>query len=82
MFGEWWKPHCNVYAINHRLVSGRRRRGRIQATIDKQALWIENELPGRINNKFLLSVSSFPEKEVDRNLKSNGLKNRDKEKQK
>jgi hypothetical protein len=38
MFGEWWKPHCNVYAINHRLVSARRRRSRIQAAIDKQAL--------------------------------------------
>ena len=38
MFGEWWKPHCNVYAINYRLVSGRRRRGRIQATIDKLTL--------------------------------------------
>jgi len=26
MGGEWWKPHCNVYCLNHRLVSARRRR--------------------------------------------------------
>ncbi|MEG4798769.1 bifunctional DNA primase/polymerase [Microcoleus sp. LAD1_D1] len=82
MFGEWWKPHCNVYAINHRLVSARRRRSRIQAAIDKQALLVKNELPRRLDNKFLLSDSSFLEKEVDRDLKISGQKNRDKEKQK
>jgi hypothetical protein len=36
MFGEWWKPHCNVYLLDHRLVSARRRRGRIEAAIDKR----------------------------------------------
>ncbi|MEG4121834.1 bifunctional DNA primase/polymerase [Microcoleus sp. N9_B4] len=82
MRGEWWKPHCNVYAINHRLVSGRRRRSRIQAAIDKQALLVKNDLPRDLDNKFLLSVSSFPEKEVDRDLKFSGIKNRDKETQK
>lgn len=82
MFGEWWKPHCNVYAINHRLVSARRRRSRIQSTIDKQALCVKNDLPGNLDNKFLLSDSSFLEKEVDRDLKISGQKNRDKEKQK
>jgi hypothetical protein len=45
MFGEWWKPHCNVYAINHRLVSGRRRRSRIQATIDKGNLCLKKSRP-------------------------------------
>jgi len=65
MFGEWWKPHCNVYAINHRLVSGRRRRGRIQAAIDKRALCVKNDLPGDLDNKFLLSNSTFPKKEVE-----------------
>ncbi|MEG3879687.1 bifunctional DNA primase/polymerase [Microcoleus sp. herbarium7] len=82
MRGEWWKPHCNVYLINHRLVSARRRRGRIQATIDKQALCVKNDLPGDLDNKFLLSDSFFSEKEVDRDLKFWGLKNQDKEKQK
>lgn len=38
MFGEWWEPHCNVYLLDHRLVSARRRRGRIQAEIDKRKL--------------------------------------------
>src|SRR4028118_586116 len=26
MDGDWWKPHCNVYYLSHRLVSARRRR--------------------------------------------------------
>src|SRR4028119_2018151 len=26
MNGDWWTPHCNVYLLNHRLVSARRRR--------------------------------------------------------
>ena len=82
MFGEWWKPHCNVYAINYRLVSARRRRSRIKAAIDKQALCVKNSLPGDLDNKFLLSNSFFPEKEVDPDLKFLGRKNRDKEKQK
>ena len=38
MGGEWWKPHCNVYLLAHRLVSARRRRVRVQAAIDKRAL--------------------------------------------
>jgi len=38
MGGEWWKPHCNVYLLDHRLVSARRRRNRIQAAIDKGKL--------------------------------------------
>ncbi len=82
MRGEWWKPHCNVYLINHRLVSARRRRGRIQATIDKQALCVKNDLPGDSDNKCLLSDSCFLEKEADRDLKNPGQKNQDKENQK
>jgi hypothetical protein len=38
MGGEWWEPHCNVYLLDHRLVSARQRRGRIQAAIDKRKL--------------------------------------------
>jgi hypothetical protein len=44
MFGEWWEPHCNVYLLDHRLVSARRRRGHIQAAIDKRALCLEKKL--------------------------------------
>jgi hypothetical protein len=40
MGGEWWQPHCNVYLLDHRLISARRRRGRIQVAIDKQALLV------------------------------------------
>ncbi len=34
MHGDWWKPHCNIYLLDHRLVSARRRRARIQGRID------------------------------------------------
>jgi hypothetical protein len=65
MGGEWWKPHCNVYLINHRLVSARRRRGRIQAAIDKRKLCSEKNLQGGLGNKFLLSDSPFLKKEEE-----------------
>ena len=65
MGGEWWKPHCNVYLINHRLVSARRRRGRIQAAIDKGTLCVEKKLRGGLENKFLLSDSPFLKKEEE-----------------
>src|SRR4028119_688480 len=29
MNGDWWTPHCNVYLLNHRLVSARRRRAQL-----------------------------------------------------
>jgi len=65
MGGEWWKPHCNVYLIDHRLVSARRRRGRIQAAIDKRTLCSEKNLQGGLGNKFLLSDSPFLKKEEE-----------------
>lgn len=34
MHGDWWKPHCNIYLLDHRLVLARRRRARIQGQID------------------------------------------------
>jgi len=65
MGGEWWKPHCNVYLLDHRLVSARRRRGRIQAAIDKRTLCFEKNLQGGLGNKFLLSDSPFLKKEEE-----------------
>ncbi|MEG4104257.1 bifunctional DNA primase/polymerase [Microcoleus sp. Pol17_C1] len=65
MRGEWWQPHCNVYVLNHRLVSARWRRGRIQAAIDKQTLCVKNSSPGNPDNNFLLSNSSFPKKDEE-----------------
>jgi hypothetical protein len=35
---NWWKPHCNVYLLDHRLVSARRQRSRMKATTDKAYL--------------------------------------------
>jgi Bifunctional DNA primase/polymerase, N-terminal len=35
---NWWKPHPNIYLLEHRLVSARRRRSRIQVQIDKSKL--------------------------------------------
>src|SRR4028119_944899 len=29
MNGDWWTPHCNIYLLNHRLVSARRRRAQL-----------------------------------------------------
>jgi hypothetical protein len=43
MHGDWWKPHCNVYLLDHRLVSARRRRARIRVAIDKVSLLNEND---------------------------------------
>ncbi len=66
MGGEWCKPHCNVYLLDHRLVSVRRRRGRIQAAIDKRKLLskkIEAAVEKKKDNKFSLSNSSVLEAE-------------------
>ena len=69
MGGEWWKPHCNVYLLDHRLVSARRRRVRIQAAIDKRNLCskkIEAAVEKKKDNKFSLSnppISEIEEKQ-------------------
>lgn len=65
MFGEWWKPHCNVYVLDRRLVSARRRRGYVQVAIDKRDLLFETDSPGNLDNKFLLSDSFFLKKEEE-----------------
>jgi hypothetical protein len=70
MGGEWWKPHCNVYLLDHRLVSARRRRGRIQAEIDKRNLCskkIEAAVEKKKDNKF--SLSNPPISEVEEKQK-------------
>jgi len=62
MGGEWWKPHCNVYALNHRLVSARRRRSRIQAATekrdDKQNLCLKSSETQISVDKISLSIVS------------------------
>ncbi|MEG4292152.1 bifunctional DNA primase/polymerase [Microcoleus sp. C2C3] len=77
MGGEWWKPHCNVYALNHRLVSARRRRGRIQAEIDKRNLCskkIEAAVEKKKDNKFSLSNPPVSKIEEKQKCSSSGAK--------
>jgi len=63
MGGDWWKPHCNVYALNHCLVSARRRRSRIQAATekrdDKQNLCLKSSETQISVDKIPLSINGF-----------------------
>lgn len=56
MHGDWWKPHCNVYLLDHRLVSARRRRAQIQGQIDKGCLLFEKSSRGVLEDKFPLCI--------------------------
>jgi hypothetical protein len=62
MHGDWWEPHCNVYDLNHRLVSARRRRSHIESASekrdDKQDLCLKTAETQISEDKFLLSISS------------------------
>ena len=49
--GDWYQPHTNIYLLNHRLISARRRR----AVIHKQNLLVSKSSPGDLENKFSLS---------------------------
>jgi hypothetical protein len=72
--GDWYKPHTNIYLLNHRLVSARRRR----ASIHNQNLWFSKKLRGDLENKSCLS-EVLREHSTE---KENSPKNQDKEKQK
>ena len=77
MGGEWWKPHCNVYLLDHRLVSARRRRVRIQAAIDKRNLCskkIKAAVEKEKDNKFSLSNPRVSEVEEKQKCSSRGAK--------
>ena len=64
MGGDWWEPHCNVYLLNHRLVSARRRRSHLEGVTekrewdDKQDLCLKTTATPISEDKFLLSISS------------------------
>jgi hypothetical protein len=49
--GDWYQPHTNIYLLNHRLISARRRR----AVIHKQNLLVSKSSGGDLENKFCLS---------------------------
>ncbi|MEG4058920.1 MULTISPECIES: bifunctional DNA primase/polymerase [unclassified Microcoleus] len=72
--GDWYKPHPNIYLLNHRLVSARRRR----AAIHKQKLLVLKISPGDLENNFSLSKAF----EEDFSKKENRQKNQEREKQK
>ncbi|XZO03460.1 MAG: bifunctional DNA primase/polymerase [Microcoleus sp.] len=36
--GDWWKPHCKVYLLDHRLVAAKVRRKRVKQFLDKRHL--------------------------------------------
>ena len=58
--GDWFKPRCNIYGLNHRLVSARWRRFSISqnctggAVGHKTNLLIQTDLPGDLENKAFL----------------------------
>ena len=60
---NWWNPHCNVYLLDHRLVSARRRRTRMQGRIDKGDLLFFQGGQGDLEYKNSLLVS-FKDLEV------------------
>jgi len=80
--GDWFKPHCNIYGLNHRLVSARWRRFSIsqnctnEAVCDKFGLLVQSERRGDLENKaFLYNL----EKELLSKVESGYSKNQDKE---
>jgi hypothetical protein len=52
---NWWRPHCNVYLLDHRLVSARRQRNRMKATTDKAYLSDLSRRRGGFKDKDFLS---------------------------
>jgi hypothetical protein len=68
MGGEWWKPHCNVYCLSHRLVSARRRRAALGPP-SISGSYESKKIGGAVNkekdNKFSLSNAQFWSTEQD-----------------
>ena len=68
MGGEWWKPHCNVYCLSHRLVSARRRRAALSPQLIS-GTYESQKIGGAVNkekdNKFSLSNAQFYTTEQD-----------------
>jgi hypothetical protein len=71
MHGDWWEPHCNVYLLNHRLVSARRRRSHIEAATgkrnDKQNLCLKSSATQISIDEFSLSILPIEEKIEENN---------------
>ncbi|MEG4287024.1 bifunctional DNA primase/polymerase [Microcoleus sp. A006_D1] len=75
---DWFRPHCNVYLLNHRLISCKRRRIQISGKIDNESLLFDAGSPKILDNNNFLYVLPSEELEeclgigqlLDRNLKS------------
>jgi hypothetical protein len=71
MFGDWWEPHCNVYLLNHRLVSVKRRRSHIESVAekrsDKQNLCLKSSATQISIDEFSLSILPIEEKIEEKN---------------
>jgi len=63
---DWFKPHCNVYLLNHRLISCRRRRAQISGLIDNESLLFEAGSPRFLEDKNILYA--LPSEELKENL--------------
>jgi len=61
---DWFKPHCNVYLLNHRLISCKRRRAQISGLIDNHSLLLDAGSPKILDDKSFLCVLSFEELEA------------------
>jgi hypothetical protein len=79
---NWWKPHCNVYLLDHRLVSARRRRVRIKPPTDKQSLLNFQGRRERLKDKSLLLMLSKELESHCQEVSKLNSHNRNKEKQK
>ena len=59
---DWWKPHCNVYCLSHRLVSARRRRAALSPQLIS-GTYESKKIGGAVNkkkdNKISLSNAQF-----------------------
>ena len=55
--GTYWQPHPNIYFLDRRLVSARRRRSRIKVTTDKACLSNTSRPAGGLNAGLAISSS-------------------------
>jgi len=63
---DWFKPHCNVYLLSHRLISCKWRRAQISGLIDNDSLLFEAGSPTFLEDKNILYV--LPSEELEENL--------------
>uniref|UniRef100_UPI003593B579 hypothetical protein n=1 Tax=Microcoleus sp. TaxID=44472 RepID=UPI003593B579 len=70
---DWFKPHCNVYSLNHRLIACKRRRAKISGEIDNESLLFDAGSPEFLDNNDCLYV--LPSEELKESIDYLLLKN-------